>query len=88
MITTGNPDQWDPSYPGRELLVKNITDGQAYVLAEKGRVHGTFAFIVGEEPTYTKICDGQWRKNEFSELFNQRVIHNTTIKTTDVTQVK
>lgn len=64
MITTGNPDQWDPSYPGRELLVKNITDGQAYVLEEKGRVHGTFAFIVGEEPTYTKICDGQWRKNE------------------------
>ena len=51
MITTGNPDQWEPSYPGRELLVKNITDGQAYVLAEKGRVHGTFAFIVGEEPT-------------------------------------
>lgn len=64
MITTGNPDQWEPSYPGRELLVKNITDGQAYVLEEKGRVHGAFAFIVGEEPTYTKICDGQWRKNE------------------------
>ena len=39
MITTGNPDQWDPSYPGRELLVKNITDGQAYVLEEKGKVH-------------------------------------------------
>ena len=62
MITTGNPDQWDPSYPGRGLLVKNIADGQAYVLEEKGRVHGIFAFIVGEEPTYTKICDGQWRK--------------------------
>ena len=39
MIATGNPDQWDPSYPGRELLVKNITDGQAYVLEEKGKVH-------------------------------------------------
>ena len=43
---------------------ENITDGQAYVLEEKGRVHGTFVFIVGEEPMYTKICDGQWRKNE------------------------
>ena len=42
MITTGNPDQWEPSYPGRELLVKNITDGQAYVLEEKGKVHGAF----------------------------------------------
>ena len=31
MIATGNPDQWDPSYPGRELLVKNIIDGQAYI---------------------------------------------------------
>ena len=38
MITTGNPDQWEPSYPGRELLVKNITDGQAYVLEEKGKI--------------------------------------------------
>ena len=54
MIAKGNPDQWDPSYPGRGLLVKNIADGQAYVLEEKGKVHGTFAFIVGEEPTYTK----------------------------------
>ena len=69
MITTGNPDQWEPSYPGRELLVKNITDGQAYVLEEKGRVHGAFAFIVGEDPSYTKICDGQWRKNERTERF-------------------
>ena len=39
MITTENPDQWEPSYLGRELLVKNITDGQAYVLEEKGKVH-------------------------------------------------
>lgn len=39
MITTENPDQWEPSYLGRELLVKNITDGQANVLEEKGKVH-------------------------------------------------
>ena len=79
MIATGNPDQWDPSYPGRELLVKNITDGQAYVLEEKGRVHGIFAFIVGEEPTYTKICDGQWRKNETYGMVH-RLASDGTVK--------
>lgn len=60
MIADGNPTQWNSSYPSRELIEEDIRKQQSYVLVEQGEVVGVFAFIIGEEPTYQYIEDGEW----------------------------
>ena len=61
MAEDGNPHQWgDEGYPKRELLENDIAAGNSYVLEEDGRVVGTFAFILGDDPTYSYIEDGAW----------------------------
>lgn len=60
MAKTNNPTQWGGSYPSRELLESDIKAGHLYVIALDNALHGVFAFIEGEDPTYSKIVDGNW----------------------------
>lgn len=60
MIETGNPNQWNGTYPERELLEQDIAKQQLYVYKVDGQVHAVFAFIIGEDATYAYIEDGQW----------------------------
>ena len=59
MAENGNPSQWKDSRPSMDLVKKDIENGNSYVMEEDGRIIGTFAFIVGIEPTYLEI-EGQW----------------------------
>lgn len=63
MRETGNPDQWQDGYPARELVCRDIADGNCYVQECDGKICGVFTFIIGEDPTYGKI-DGQWLNDE------------------------
>lgn len=60
MAETGNPNQWNGSYPERELLEQDIAKKQLYVYKVDEQVHAVFAFIIGEDATYSYIEDGQW----------------------------
>lgn len=61
MAASGNPHQWgDDGYPHRELLEEDIEQRHLYVIEENDAVHGVFAFMFGEDPTYGYIEDGQW----------------------------
>lgn len=60
MAESGNRGQWNALYPGREEAVEDVAAGNAYICEENGEAAGTFALIVGEEPTYGYIEDGQW----------------------------
>lgn len=65
MRENGNPNQWDESYPSRELLEKDISYGNSYVVEDDDkRLAATFAFIKGEDPTYYGIEDGAWLNQE------------------------
>lgn len=64
MNETGNPTQWAGGYPKRELLEDDIAKEQLYVYVAKGDVHGVFAFIIGDDPTYAVIENGEWLNNE------------------------
>ena len=58
---TGNPNQWGGSYPPRELLERDIQQGNCHVcLNEDGGICGVFVLILGEDPTYQRIEDGIW----------------------------
>lgn len=64
MADNGNPTQWGDGYPKRELLESDIEKGELFVYEEGGTLHGVFAFILGEDPTYAYIEDGQWPNNK------------------------
>ena len=57
MQETGNPNQWGNHFPPEELIHNRIRDKQLFVLEENGTLHGAFAFIIGEDPTYLQIDD-------------------------------
>ena len=61
MRASGNHSQWINGYPSRELVAEDIAHGVSYVGEDdNGEVVMAFAFIIGEDPTYTIIEQGQW----------------------------
>ncbi|BBF42531.1 histone acetyltransferase HPA2 and related acetyltransferases [Lachnospiraceae bacterium KM106-2] len=64
MVRNGNTTQWGNGYPGEDILTQDILNGHSYVCVEDGNVVGTFSFMIGEEPTYLKIEQGEWRSNK------------------------
>ena len=60
MIADGNPTQWDDGYPSREQLMSDIQRGVSYVVEHNGQPCATFVFIIGKDPTYAYIEDGNW----------------------------
>lgn len=55
----GNPTQWGTRNPHREKLLSDIQREQLYVIDDHGRICGVFAFVVGDDPTYS-VIDGKW----------------------------
>ena len=68
MQETGNPNQWGNHFPPEELIHNRIRDKQLFVLEENGTLHGAFAFIIGEDPTYLQIDDGSCRMARSTRL--------------------
>lgn len=64
MKRNGNETQWYDNFPPQELLEADIAKKQLYVYEEDDKVHGVFAFIIGNDRTYEYIEDGKWLSNE------------------------
>jgi RimJ/RimL family protein N-acetyltransferase len=60
MVEHGNPEQWGTSYPPRELVVRDIQNGDCYVCEAEGRIVGVFYYKEGTDPTYQVITEGKW----------------------------
>lgn len=60
MRQNGNPDQWGTTHPKRELLEDDIKKGQLFVGADDENILFVFAFILGDDPTYSYIENGGW----------------------------
>lgn len=60
MVRTGNPNQWTDGWPWQSVLEEDIGEGQLFVIENESGVHGVFAFIIGKDPTYSVIEDGEW----------------------------
>ena len=61
MKANGNPHQWGNTTPTEAAIVKDIHNGNSYVLEQDGILCGVFSFIIGEDPTYQTI-EGQWKQ--------------------------
>lgn len=63
MAENGNPTQWKNNYPPAETIKADIENGDLYVVSDENDIHGVFAFIIGDDPTYREI-DGSWLSEE------------------------
>ena len=65
MCKAGNAGQWVNGYPTQQFITEEIKAGHSFVCENhNGEITGTFCFIIGEDPTYQKIFNGQWLNNE------------------------
>lgn len=65
MRQTGNPTQWNDGYPTVELLSQDVVKGYSFVCENQNHeIVGTFCFIIGDDPTYEKIYQGEWLNND------------------------
>lgn len=64
MSLSGNSRQWGNNRPSLETIKEDINRKQTYVIVEQDRICGVFVFIVGTEPTYQVIENGEWLNNE------------------------
>ena len=76
MREQGNPTQWGEDYPSKLLIEADISSRQSFVVEEDGKIVGTFAFIIGEDPTYQVIEKGAWR----SSLMERSIVSLQTAK--------
>lgn len=61
MRSTGNFKQWTGGYPDKETILKDIYRKCHYLAEdEEGNLFMAFSFIVGEDPTYKVIENGEW----------------------------
>lgn len=61
MRANGNPFQWPDGYPTAEMVRHDIERQASHIIEEEGRPVGTFAFIIGIDPTYLVIEQGAWK---------------------------
>lgn len=61
MRASDNHSQWINGYPSRELVAEDITEGVSYVgVDDDNDMVMAFAFIIGDDPTYSVIEGGHW----------------------------
>lgn len=70
MRNSGNMSQWINGYPSKELLLSDIQKNQLFIVYDDSventenlsleNIHAVFAFIIGDDPTYSYIENGKW----------------------------
>lgn len=60
MKENGNPTQWEDLEAIHRNLLADIEHENLYLIKSGNDIHGAFAFIIGEDPTYAKIEQGEW----------------------------
>ncbi len=64
MRQTGNLNQWINGYPQKELVLEDINLNRFYGVYDNGELVGVFMMLVGNDPTYQKIYNGNWLNDE------------------------
>lgn len=65
MIENGNPNQWGHTYPSHDLIIDDIDSRICNVICDENDIiHGVFALVFGDEPTYEHIENGRWLNDD------------------------
>ena len=75
MRESGNPTQWDDGKPNIDTAREDMENGVGYVAEENGEILAVFMFNIGNDVTYDKIYNGEWKNAE-----PYAVIHRIAVK--------
>ncbi len=64
MIKSGNPDQWDKSYPSKDIIISDIRDGILYKYVIDNCIEAVTVIDFNGEESYNKIVEGGWSSND------------------------
>lgn len=56
-------NQWQNGYPNEEVILRDISNDESYVLEYNSEIIGTTALSFRGEKTYDKIYEGKWISN-------------------------
>ena len=79
-IATLGIDQWQDGYPGEADLMADIVAGESYCVEKDGEIVGSFALLLGGEPTYDVIENGAWLTDSDSACAGYATIHRIAVK--------
>ena len=79
MRANGNRTQWSDKDPKIELVINDINHGDFYVITKDGVIGGVFSYLLGDDPFYYVIEDGDWHFHEPYDVIH-RVASNGTIR--------
>lgn len=71
MAEHGNPTQWGNTRPTEADISARIARNELFVLEDSDGIHGVFAFILGEDPTYHVIENGNGFPMRHTARFTQ-----------------
>jgi hypothetical protein len=60
MKKNGNPNQWGDYHPSEETIENDIKMRNSFLITDGNEICGVFTFIIGIDPTYAVIENGQW----------------------------
>ena len=65
MSESGNPRQWNTTWPPEGLIKKDIEEGKnSFVCVDRdGDIVATFFFMMDKDSTYDEIHDGMWKND-------------------------
>ena len=78
MKLNGNPHQWKDSEPSEDKIIRDIKQGNHYVVLNEGHICAVFSMIFGKDPTYSYI-EGQWL-NDLPYVTIHRIASDNSIK--------
>jgi hypothetical protein len=64
MKKNGNTNQWGDSRPSAKTVNADINRHNSFLITEDGEICGVFAFMIGKDPTYAIIENGNWLNDE------------------------
>lgn len=65
MIKNNNPTQWGKFWPRENIIIDSIKKKETFVVVDSNNeIHGTYALILDEDPTYKIIKKGKWLNNK------------------------
>ena len=73
MRQSGNMNQWVNGYPDRDTFLRDIENGNSYLVEDDGALVGAFAMLSGPEPTYANIYEGEWMNTSKPYLVIHRI---------------
>ncbi|GKX29321.1 N-acetyltransferase [Vallitalea longa] len=80
-MRTNNIDQWDDKYPDIEIVTKDITEGNLYIMKDDDNIYGMVTINEKQEDEYSEVI---WRSDSSKILVVHRLAVDPQVQGNDI----